>query len=156
MAEIWLTEQEVEKRRKRLEYLKGERQLEIAEMLKIARGYGDLSENAEWDAAKNEQAKNAYDIAVLEEELQHVRIIDETAMVSGGVNIGTSVTVRNRKNGFETVYQIVGTTEADPRNGKISNESPIGAALMGHKAGEKVDAHAPGGVVELEIVSINA
>ena len=111
MAEIWLTEREVEKRRQKLDYLKGERRLEIAEMLKIARGFGDLSENAEYDAAKN---------------------------------------------GFETTYQIVGTTEADPRKGKISNESPIGAALLGRKAGEKVDVHTPGGLLELEIVGINA
>ena len=156
MAEIWLTEREVEKRRQKLDYLKGERRLEIAEMLKIARGFGDLSENAEYDAAKNEQAKNEYDIAVLEDELQHVHIIDETTLASGGVNIGTTVTVRNAKNGFETTYQIVGTTEADPRKGKISNESPIGAALMGHKAGEKVDVHTPGGLLELGIVCINA
>ena len=156
MAEIWLTEREVEKRRQKLDYLKGERRLEIAEMLKIARGFGDLSENAEYDAAKNEQAKNEYDIAVLEDELQHVHIVDETTLASGGVNIGTTVTVRNAKNGFETTYQIVGTTEADPRGGKISNESPIGAALMGHKAGEKVDVHTPGGLLELEIVCINA
>ena len=156
MAEIWLTEREVEKRRQKLDYLKGERRLEIAEMLKIARGFGDLSENAEYDAAKNEQAKNEYDIAVLEDELQHVHIIDETTLASGGVNIGTSVTVRNAKNGFETTYQIVGTTEADPRKGKISNESPIGAALIGHKAGEKVDVHTPGGLLTLEIVCINA
>ena len=156
MAEIWLTEREVEKRRQKLDYLKGERRLEIAEMLKIARGFGDLSENAEYDAAKNEQAKNEYDIAVLEDELQHVHIIDETTLASGGVNIGTTVTVRNAKNGFETTYQIVGTTEADPRKGKISNESPIGAALTGHKAGEKVDVHTPGGLLELEIVCINA
>ncbi len=156
MAEIWLTEREAEKRRQKLDYLKGERRLEIAEMLKIARGFGDLSENAEYDAAKNEQAKNEYDIAVLEDELQHVHIIDESSLASGGVNIGTSVTVRNAKNGFETTYQIVGTTEADPRKGKISNESPIGAALMGRKAGEKVDVHTPGGLLELEIVGINA
>ena len=143
-------------RRQKLDYLKGERRLEIAEMLKIARGFGDLSENAEYDAAKNEQAKNEYDIAVLEDELQHVHIIDESTLASGGVNIGPTVTVRNAKNGFETTYQIVGTTEADPRQGKISNESPIGAALIGHKAGEKVDVHTPGGLLELEIVCINA
>ena len=156
MAEIWLTEREVEKRRQKLDYLKGERRLEIAEMLKIARGFGDLSENAEYDAAKNEQAKNEYDIAVLEDELQHVHIIDETTLASGGVNIGTTVTVRNAKNGFEIASQIVGTTEADPRKGKISNESPIGAALLGHKAGDKVDVHTPGGLLELEIICINA
>ena len=156
MAEIWLTEQEVEKRRQRLEYLKGERRLEIAEMLKIARGFGDLSENAEYDAAKNEQAKNEYDIAVLEDELQHVHIIDETALSAGGVNIGTTVTVLNLKNDSKATYQIVSTTDADPRTGKISNECPIGAALLGHKAGDRVDVHIPSGVMELEIVAIDA
>ncbi len=155
MAEIWLTEREVEKRRQKLDYLKGERRLEIAEMLKIARGFGDLSENAEYDAAKNEQAKNEYDIAVLEDELQHVHIIDESTLASGGVNIGTTVNVRNAANGFTATYQIVGTTEADPRKGKISSESPIGAALLGHKAGEKVNVHTPGGLLDLEIVCIN-
>ena len=140
----------------KLKYMTTVRRAEVAEHLNIARGFGDLSENAEYDAAKNEQAKNEYDIAVLEDELQHVHIIDETALASGGVNIGTTVTVRNAKSGFETAYQIVGTTEADPRKGKISNESPIGAALLGRKAGEKVDVHTPGGLLELEIVCINA
>ena len=83
MAEIWLTEQEVEKRRQKLDYLKGERRLEIAEMLKIARGFGDLSENAEYDAAKNEQAKNEYDIAVLEDELQHVQRVPHRRRPAG-------------------------------------------------------------------------
>ena len=124
MTEIWLTEREVEKRRQKRDYLKGERRLEIAEMLKIARGFGDLSENAEYDAAKNEQAKNEYDIAVLEDELQHVHIIDETTLASGGVNIGTTVTVRNAKNGFETAYQIVDTTEADPARVRSPTSPP--------------------------------
>ena len=154
MAEIWLTEREVEKRRQKLDYLKGERRLEIAEMLKIARGFGDLSENAEYDAAKNEQAKNEYDIAVLEDELQHVHIIDETALASGGVNIGTTVTVRNRKNRFETTYQIVGTTEADPRKGKISNESPVGKALIGAVVGETVTVSTPAGEFQYEVLEI--
>ena len=155
MAEIWLTEREVEKRRQKLDYLKGERRLEIAEMLKIARGFGDLSENAEYDAAKNEQAKNEYDIAVLEDELQHVHIIDETTLASGGVNIGTTVTVRNAKNGFETAYQIVGTTEADPRKGKISNESPIGAALLGSHVGDVVSVDVPMGVMKMTVLEIS-
>lgn len=156
MAEIWLTEEEVQKRKQKLEYMKSTRRLEIAEMLKIARGFGDLSENAEYDAAKNEQAKNEYDIATLEEELSHVKIIDESMLSTGGVSIGSTVTIRNNMNGMEMTYQIVGTAESDPRNGRISNESPIGAALLGRVAGDSVEAHTPGGVLPLTIVNINA
>ena len=151
-----LTEVDIRKMQEEIDYRMRVVRPKCIEDLQTARGFGDLSENAEYDAAKNEQAKNEYDIAVLEDELQHVHIIDETTLASGGVNIGTSVTVRNAKNGFETAYKIVGTTEADPRKGKISNESPIGAGLLGHKAGEKVDVHTPGGLLELEIVCINA
>ena len=151
MAEIWLTEEEVEKRKQKLEYMKSTRRLEIAEMLKIARGFGDLSENAEYDAAKNE-----YDIATLEDELSHVRIIDESMLSTGGVSIGSTVTIRNAMNGMEMTYQIVGTAESDPRNGRISNESPIGGALLGHVAGDTVEVHTPGGVLSLEIININA
>ncbi len=156
MAEIWLTEEEVQKRKQKLEYMKSTRRLEIAEMLKIARGFGDLSENAEYDAAKNEQAKNEYDIATLEEELSHVKIIDESMLSTGGVSIGSTVTIRNTMNGMEMTYQIVGTAESDPRNGRISNESPIGAALLGRVAGDSVEVHTPGGVLPLTIVNINA
>ena len=156
MAEIWLTEEEVEKRKQKLEYMKSTRRLEIAEMLKIARGFGDLSENAEYDAAKNEQAKNEYDIATLEDELSHVRIIDESMLSTGGVSIGSTVTIRNAMNGMEMTYQIVGTAESDPRNGRISNESPIGGALLGHVAGDTVEVHTPGGGLSLEIININA
>ena len=156
MAEIWLTEEEVEKRKQKLEYMKSTRRLEIAEMLKIARGFGDLSENAEYDAAKIEQAKNEYDIATLEDELSHVRIIDESMLSTGGVSIGSTVTIRNAMNGMEMTYQIVGTAESDPRNGRISNESPIGGALLGHVAGDTVEVHTPGGVLSLEIININA
>ncbi len=155
MAEIWLTEEEVQKRKQKLEYMKSTRRLEIAEMLKIARGFGDLSENAEYDAAKNEQAKNEYDIATLEEELSHVKIIDESMLSTGGVSIGSTVTIRNTMNGMEMTYQIVGTAESDPRNGRISNESPIGAALLGRVAGDSVEVHTPGGVLPLTIININ-
>ena len=156
MAEIWLTEEEIEKRKQRLEYMKTARRLEIAEMLKIARGFGDLSENAEYDAAKNEQAKNEYDIASLEEELSNVHIIDESLLSTGGVSIGSTVTIRNCSNNFEVTYQIVGTAEADPRKGRISNESPIGAGLLGRKSGDIADIQTPGGTLKLEIISINA
>lgn len=156
MAEIWLTEEEVAKRKQKLEYMKSTRRLEIAEMLKIARGFGDLSENAEYDAAKNEQAKNEYDIATLEKELEQVRIIDETVTATGGVSIGSTVTIRNTANAMELTYQLVGTAESDPLHGRISNESPIGAALLGHAVGEVVNVHTPGGLLQLEIVRLGS
>ena len=154
MNEIWLTEEEFQKRKEKLEWLKTTRRLEIAEMLKIARGFGDLSENAEYDAAKNEQAKNEYDIGVLEDELDHVKIIDESMLATGGVSIGSTVTILNLKNDKESTYTLVGTAESDPVSGKISNESPIGAALLGHKAGETVEVHTPGGIISLKVIAI--
>lgn len=154
MNEIWLTEEEFQKRKEKLEWLKTTRRLEIADMLKIARGFGDLSENAEYDAAKNEQAKNEYDIGVLEEELEHVKIIDESMLATGGVSIGSTVTILNSRTQKESTFTLVGTAESDPVSGKISNESPIGAALLGHKTGETVEAHTPGGIITLTIIAI--
>ena len=155
MAEIWLTEREVEKRRQKLDYLKGERRLEIAEMLKIARGFGDLSENAEYDAAKAEQAKNEYDIATLEAELRAAKIIDQNALHGDKINVGSKVTVKNQATGTEMHLEIVGSMAADPVAGKVSNESPIGGALLGHTAGETVPVNTPGGQIHLEILEIH-
>ena len=154
MAEIWLTPDEIKKREERLEYLKGPRRLEIAEMLKVARAFGDLSENAEYDAAKNEQAKNEYDIVQLENELKSAKIIDENALDSSTVSVGSTVTMKNASNGMVFKYQIVGSAETDPLNGKISNESPIGKAVLGRKKGDTVEVSTPGGAMQLVIESI--
>ncbi len=155
MAEIWLTQEEFEKRKEHLDYLKSTRTLEIAEMLKIARGFGDLSENAEYDAAKAEQAKNEYDIATLEAELRTAKIIDKNALAGDKINVGSKVTVKNVANGMEMQFEIVGTMAADPVAGKVSNESPIGGALLGHAAGETVPVTTPGGIIHLEILEIH-
>lgn len=155
MAEIWLTQEEFEKRKEHLDYLKSTRTLEIAEMLKIARGFGDLSENAEYDAAKAEQAKNEYDIATLEAELRTAKIIDKTALAGDKINVGSKVKVKNATTGAEMDLEIVGTMAADPLAGKVSNESPIGGALLGHVAGDVVPVTTPGGVIHLEILSIH-
>lgn len=155
MAEIWLTQEEFEKRKAHLDYLKSTRTLEIAEMLKIARGFGDLSENAEYDAAKAEQAKNEYDIATLEAELRTAKIIDQNAFRGDKVNVGSKVTVKNNATGSEMDLEIVGSMAADPAAGKVSNESPIGGALLGHAVGETVPVTTPGGVIHLEIVRIH-
>ena len=154
MTETWLTKEEIAKREEQLEYLKGERRLEIAEMLKAARAFGDLSENAEYDAAKNEQAKNEYDIQQLEQELLHAQVIDESALTTTVVNVGSVVTIQNAEGGAEATYHIVGTSETNPAAGKISNLSPIGAALLGHSADEIVDVITPGGLLKFKIVQI--
>ena len=155
MAEIWLTQEEFEKRKEHLDYLKSTRTLEIAEMLKIARGFGDLSENAEYDAAKAEQAKNEYDIATLEAELRTAKIIDQSALSGDRINVGSKVTVRNKATDTEMQFEIVGSMAADPVAGKVSNESPIGGALLGHVAGDVVPVTTPGGMIHLEILSIH-
>ena len=155
MADIWLTPEEIKKREERLEVLKTTRRLEIAEQLKIARAFGDLSENAEYDAAKNEQAKNEYDIVQLENELKNAKVIDESAIDYHTVGVGATVKLadmidKSRKHTF----QIVGSAEADPLNGRISNESPIGQALFGKKVGEIAIAHTPGGQIHFKILKI--
>jgi len=155
MAEIWLTSEEIKKREERLEYLKGPRRLEIAEMLKIARAFGDLSENAEYDAAKNEQAKNEYDIVQLENELKNAKVIDENSIDTTVVSVGTTVDLENPDNGMQMHFRIVGSAEADPTAGRISNESPVGRALLGHKIGETVDIQTPGGSMKLCVKAIS-
>ncbi len=154
MAEIWLTPEEIAKREERLEFLKTARRLEIAEALKVARAFGDLSENAEYDAAKNEQAKNEYDIVQLENELKNARVIDESSIDTSSVGVGATVKLTNAEDKSKLVYQIVGSAETDPLNGRISNESPIGKALLGHRAGDTVEVATPGGVLRLKINSI--
>lgn len=155
MAEIWLTSEEIKKREERLEYLKGPRRLEIAEMLKVARAFGDLSENAEYDAAKNEQAKNEYDIVQLENELKNAKVIDENNIDTTVVSVGTTVDLENPDNGMEMHFRIVGSAEADPAAGRISNESPVGRALLGHKVGETVEIQTPGGSMKLCVKAIS-
>ena len=154
MAEIWLSPEEIKKREERLEHLKTTRRLEIAEQLKVARAFGDLSENAEYDAAKNEQAKNEYDIVQLENELKNARIIDESAIDTTTVGVGATVDLVSLGDKSKMTFRIVGSAEADPMQGRISNESPIGKALLGHKSGDVVDVVTPGGALRLKISSI--
>ena len=155
MADIWLTPEEITKREERLEYLKTAKRLEIAEQLKIARAFGDLSENAEYDAAKNEQAKNEYDIQQLENELKNAKVIDESAIDVTTVGVGATVKLADvNDNTKKYTFQIVGSAEADPVNGRISNESPIGKAVLGHKSGDVVEVTTPGGMLKLKVASI--
>lgn len=154
MKETLLTKQGLEERQKELEYLKTEKRNEIAEKIKVARSFGDLSENSEYDEAKNEQAKMENRIAELEEMLKNVKIIDESKTNSKIVNTGTKVKILDVEMNEEFDYQVVGSSEADPMNGKISDESPVGKALIGRKVGETVVAITPSGDLEYKIVKI--
>lgn len=135
-----------------LDHLKTEGRIDIAEKLKVARSYGDLSENSEYDEAKSEQAKIEARISELEYQLDNAVIID----VAGNdtVSMGSKVTVNRKNDGVQAVYEIVGFAQSNPTEGKISDESPVGKALMGAKVGETVVVEAPIGNLELEIVTI--
>lgn len=135
-----------------LNYLKTTRSDEVAEQIKIARGFGDLSENSEYDEAKNEQGKLYSRIAELEVILQHVVIVDETAP-SDTITIGCTVTVKGT-DGKEASYKIVGSQESDPMNGIISEESPFGKALLGAKEGDTVTVEAPSGAIVYTVQKI--
>ena len=134
-----------------LEQLRTEGRIDIAEKLKVARSYGDLSENSEYDESKSEQAKIEARIQELEYQLENAVIIDSVA--GDHVSMGSKVTVV--RDGKEFVYEIVGFSQSDPSNGKISDESPVGKALMGASIGEKVTVEAPIGMLEFEIKSID-
>ncbi len=137
----------------KLKYMTTVRRAEVAEHLNIARGFGDLSENAEYDEAKDEQAKLEADIAELELALRNVVVIDGE-ISTDAVNVGTTVRVLYLDEGDEEEFTIVGARESDPMNNKISNESPVGVALLGHKSGETVSVEAPDGMYELKILEI--
>ena len=136
------------------EYLKVEKRKEIAERIKIARGFGDLSENAEYTAAKEEQAKMETRIAELKKILENAVVIDETNIPSDTVSIGSKVTVYDEEFEEEVVYSIVGSMEANPIENKISDKSPVGIALLGAKADETVDVETPHGIVKLKVLKI--
>ena len=155
MAEVRLTAEGVEKYEKRLEYLKTTARTEIAEQIKTARAFGDLSENAEYDAAKIEQARIEYEIVEIEAMLKNVVLIDEDTLNTNVVDVGSNVTVKMLPaGGEERTFQIVGSAEANPYENRISNESPVGKTLLGHKVGELVEIQTPDGVSEFEITAI--
>jgi transcription elongation factor GreA len=145
MKEIVMTSEGFKKLQEELEYLKTTGRDEAAEKIRVARGFGDLSENSEYDEAKNDQAALEARIAELEAQLKHVRILDESELSSEHVHVGSKVKLS--ANGKEYSYVISGVTESDPFNGKISDESPVGKAVMGLKVGESGEAILPNGTV---------
>ena len=152
--EVLLTQEGYDNLEKELEYLVTEKRAEIAERIKIALGFGDLSENSEYDEAKNAQAANETKIAELENKLRYAKIIDESEIDTKTVQVGNTVKVLDMEFNEEESYTIVGSTEVDLTQNKISNESPIGSALMGAKKGQIVEAQAPAGIIKYKIVSI--
>ena len=142
--EILLTQAGYDELVEKLEYLKTVKRPEIAEKIKVARGFGDLSENSEYDEAKNEQGLVEQKINELEYTIKHARIVNKEDMNTNGINVGSHVVVVDEDD-FEEEYDIVGATEFDPFNNKISLESPIGAALVGHREGDEVEVSLPTG-----------
>lgn len=143
-----------EKLEQELEHLKSVKRKEVVERIKIARGFGDLSENSEYDAAKDEQAFVEGRISLLENMIRKAVIIQEGAGNSNNVSLGKTVTFTELPDGDEETYTIVGSAEADPFEGKISNDSPIAKSLMGKQVGDKVTVQTPGGDILVEIKSI--
>lgn len=152
--ETLLTYEGLKKLEAELEYLKTEKRKEIAERIKVATGFGDLSENSEYDEAKNEQAQVEMRIIDLENKLRNVKLIDEDEIETKTVQVGNVVQVLDIEFDEKVEYKIVGSTEVDLAENKISNESPIGSALLGKKKNEIVDVETPGGIVQLKILKI--
>jgi transcription elongation factor GreA len=150
-----MTQAGKEKLEQELEYLKSVKRKEVVERIKIARSFGDLSENSEYDSAKEEQAFVEGRITTLENMIRNAKIITEDDMNSDTVSLGKSVTFVELPDGDEETYTIVGSAEADPFEGKISNDSPIAKSLLGHKIGQEVTVQTPGGEMRVKITKIS-
>lgn len=153
--DIFFTTEGLEKIESEIEYLKTVRRKEVAERIKVALGYGDLSENSEYDEAKNEQAQVEERIAKLEAMARNAKVIDEKQLNKEEVNVGSIVKIKDLSDGEVEEYSIVGSAEADPLEGKISNESPVGSKLIGLKVGDQVEIEIPDGFVKYEVLEIS-
>ena len=156
MKEVILTPEGYEKLKSEIEHLSTQKRREVAERIRIAREFGDIAENAEYDDAKNEQMLLEHRIATLEERLRHARVIDKKDIAKDVVSVGSHVKLRDvdAKKTFE--YRIVGSAEANPAENKLSNESPVGKAIIGKKKGETVEVAAPRGTLKYKILEIKA
>ncbi len=153
---VVLTSEGLRKLEEELHDLKINKRKEVAEKIKEARGQGDLSENAEYDSAKDEQAEIESRIAEIENMLRNVEIIKESEISGEKVSIGGTVRIYDEKYQTEEIFTIVGSAEADPLNNKISNESPVGIAIIGNKVGQTVVAHTPEGPINIKILGLKA
>ena len=154
MKEVILTREGYEKLTAEIEYLQTEKRREIAERIRIAREFGDISENAEYDDAKNEQAMLEHRIATLEERLVEARVVAEDEISTDVVSIGSTVRLKDVEGKSTVEYHIVGSAEANPEERKLSNESPVGRAIMGRKKGETVEVTVPRGTMKFKILEI--
>ena len=152
--EVILTQEGYDKLEKELERLRTETRTEIAERIKVALGFGDLSENSEYDEAKNAQAENEALIVELENKVRYAKIIDESEIDTKTVQVGNTVKLLDMEFNEEVTYTIVGSTEVDLTQNRISNESPMGKALLGAKKNQTVEVQAPAGVIKYKILSI--
>jgi transcription elongation factor GreA len=156
LKEIILTPEGHEKLKEEIEHLSTVKRREVAERIKQAREFGDIAENAEYDDAKNEQAMLEHRIATLQERLKSSRVIQKKEIPAGVVAVGTKVRLRDIDAKETIEYHIVGSAEANPAEHKLSNESPVGRAIMGHKKGETVEVAAPRGSLKFKIIEIKA
>lgn len=152
--QIILTGEGLQKLEKELEELKTIRRKEVSEKIKVALSFGDLSENSEYDEAKNEQAIVESRIVEIEQMLKNVTVLDESGITTDTVSVGSVISVRRVGMDRIDTYKIVGSTEAAPLQKKISDESPVGKAMLGHRVGETVDVETPSGVIQYEILEI--
>ena len=156
MKEVILTPDGFKKLQEEIEFLSIDKRREIANRIREAREFGDIAENAEYDSAKNEQAHLEARIAILEERLKAARVVTKKEIKSGEVSIGTKVRLKDMDANKTFEYHIVGSAEANPAENKLSNESPVGKAIMGHKKGEVVEVAAPRGALKFKILDIKA
>jgi transcription elongation factor GreA len=154
VKEVILTPEGYEKLKSEIEYLSTEKRRDIAERIRAAREFGDIQENAEYDDVKNEQAMLENRIATLEQRLRDARVIDKSEVSSDAVSIGSRVRLRDLEVGKTIEYHIVGSAEANPAENKLSNESPVGRAIMGRKKGETVEVAAPRGTLKFKVMEI--
>ena len=152
--QVKLTEDGLKQLEEELEYLKTKKRKEVSEKIKVALGFGDLSENSEYDEAKNEQAQVEARIVSVENMLKNAIVIDESERDTSKVELGATVTIHDIEFDEDITYKIVGSTEADPDEGRLSDESPLGKSLMGKAEGEMIDVDAPAGVIQYKILKI--
>ena len=156
LKEVILTPEGFKKLQQEIDYLCNEKRREVAERIRVAREFGDIAENAEYDDAKNEQAMLEHKIAQLEERLLSARVITKKEISKDAVSIGSHVRLRDMQANKTFEYHIVGSAEANPAENKLSNESPVGKAIMGKKKGEVVEVAAPRGALKFKIMEIKA
>jgi transcription elongation factor GreA len=156
LKEVILTPEGYKKLQAEIEYLSNDKRREVAERIRIAREFGDIAENAEYDDAKNEQALLEHRIAMLEERLRDAKVINKKDVAKDVVSVGSKVKLRDVGAKQTVEYHIVGSAEANPAENKLSNESPVGKAIIGHKKGETVEVAAPRGSMKYKILEIKA